>query len=404
MIFVSKPLVHGMMVSSMTNKLLVSIVVPIYNVEDYLETCVESLLRQSYDNLEIILVDDGSPDRSGEMCDELAQGDRRIKVVHKHNEGLNYARKTGFEHSTGDYILFVDSDDAIREDTILRMLEMAQSKSIDLVVGGYVKFSDDLPSLSQPQDSLPEIMLDRTSAIRKLLIGGGQENILMMTAWCKLFARSVLDGVDWDASNYRSNEDEFMALQYYSSITTDIALLPEGFYMYRESPGSITRAAYRNSFNGDTLSRFDTIERIYQEATHRLGDEFSSYILAKFIYEFIIVSYKEACSDSSIGGAIKAYDKYFRPKKTLLNDGVVEHLDTLTKIQFEGLVDAGVVGCFRAKINYLEETGVEYRSYLQNLEKSIVEKDRTIGEQTELLSKRGRIRDRFVNAFRKGDG
>ena len=95
-----------------------SIVVPIYNVEKYLDRCIKSIVSQTYGNLEILLVDDGSPDDCPRVCDEWAEKDSRIKVVHKLNAGLGYARNTGIENATGKYICFFDSDDYIEPDTI----------------------------------------------------------------------------------------------------------------------------------------------------------------------------------------------------------------------------------------------------------------------------------------------
>ena len=97
------------------NQDLISIIVPIYNVEQYLEKCIESILNQTYQNLEIILVEDGSPDRCGKICDEYAQKDKRIKVIHKENGGLSDARNVGIKSATGTLIGFVDSDDYIAE-------------------------------------------------------------------------------------------------------------------------------------------------------------------------------------------------------------------------------------------------------------------------------------------------
>ena len=92
---------------------LVTVVIPVYNVEAYLDRCVQSVVNQTYKNLEIILIDDGSPDNCPAMCDAWAQKDKRIKVVHKENAGLGYARNTGIEHATGEYICFFDSDDYV---------------------------------------------------------------------------------------------------------------------------------------------------------------------------------------------------------------------------------------------------------------------------------------------------
>ena len=104
------------------NTPLISIIVPVYNVEKYLDKCVQSLLNQTYKNIEIILVDDGSPDNSGIMCDEYAAKDSRVKVVHKQNGGLVSARNAGFDVMTGDWHMYVDSDDWIDLNTCEKLI------------------------------------------------------------------------------------------------------------------------------------------------------------------------------------------------------------------------------------------------------------------------------------------
>lgn len=106
---------------------MVSVIVPVYKVEKYLKKCVESIRQQSYSNLEIILVDDGSPDKCGQMCDEFAKGDSRIKVLHKKNGGLADARNAGIEKASGEYLLFVDSDDWIHPMLVEKTLYDAQN-------------------------------------------------------------------------------------------------------------------------------------------------------------------------------------------------------------------------------------------------------------------------------------
>lgn len=115
-------------------KVLVSVIVPIYNVERELDRCVQSILNQSYKNLEIILVDDGSPDRCPEMCDEYARVDSRVRVIHKENGGLSDARNVGLRIATGKYVMYVDSDDYIELDSCERLLAGAD-EDVDLVVG-----------------------------------------------------------------------------------------------------------------------------------------------------------------------------------------------------------------------------------------------------------------------------
>lgn len=116
---------------------VVSVVLPIYNVEKYLSRCLESVVNQSYRKLEIILVDDESPDKCPEICDKWAAKDSRIKVIHKKNGGLGYARNTGIENATGEYICFVDSDDYIASDTIEKAYKSGIESKADIVYYGY---------------------------------------------------------------------------------------------------------------------------------------------------------------------------------------------------------------------------------------------------------------------------
>ena len=102
----------------MKENIKVSIIVPIYNVEKYVRTCVNSLISQTYNNIEIILVDDGSKDKSGSICNEFAQQDKRIRVIHKKNGGLSSAREAGINHASGEYVMIVDGDDWIDITTI----------------------------------------------------------------------------------------------------------------------------------------------------------------------------------------------------------------------------------------------------------------------------------------------
>ncbi len=125
------------------NNSLVSIIVPVYKVEKFLEKCIVSIINQSYPYLEIILVDDGSPDNCPIICDDFAKKDSRIIVIHQENLGLPKARESGFLKSTGDYIYFVDSDDYIETDCIKILIEHAHMSNADIVVAGIKNISDD---------------------------------------------------------------------------------------------------------------------------------------------------------------------------------------------------------------------------------------------------------------------
>lgn len=133
-----------------------SIVVPIYKVEKYLPQCIESILGQTYPNFELILVDDGSPDRCGEICDEYAKKDARIKVIHKENGGLVSARKAGLRQATHDYIVNVDSDDYVDSALLEKLLEVIKKYNPDVIAYGCTKVSEDGAFLSNLENSSEE--------------------------------------------------------------------------------------------------------------------------------------------------------------------------------------------------------------------------------------------------------
>ena len=118
---------------------MISAIVPAYNVEKYLERCVNSILIQTYENFEIILVDDGSKDQSVEICDKFAQEDNRIKVIHKENGGLSSARNAGMKIAEGKYIVFIDSDDDIEPNMFELMLQAAEENKADFVMTDYIR-------------------------------------------------------------------------------------------------------------------------------------------------------------------------------------------------------------------------------------------------------------------------
>ena len=122
---------------------MLSVIVPVYNVQKYLDQCVESVLKQTYTDFEVILVDDGSTDNSGKMCDDWAQKDDRIKVVHQKNQGLSGARNTGIDTSEGEYLVFVDSDDLIAENMFSTLMPMMTDENLDAVWCTFNRFYND---------------------------------------------------------------------------------------------------------------------------------------------------------------------------------------------------------------------------------------------------------------------
>lgn len=174
---------------------MISIIVPIYKVEKYLPQCIESIVNQTYSNLEIILVDDGSPDRCGEICDKYAESDNRIKVVHKPNGGLVSARKAGVQVANGEYIAFVDGDDWIEKNMYQEMNSYLNSYDIDMVCAGFtqvngdekVKYSNYFPSGIYDRRDIENIILPEL-----LCIKDSYESGVVSAVWNKLFKKDLI--------------------------------------------------------------------------------------------------------------------------------------------------------------------------------------------------------------------
>lgn len=167
----------------------VSVIVPIYNAEKYLNKCLESIIGQTYKNLEIILVDDGSPDNSPEICDDWAQKDSRIRVIHKKNGGVSSARNAGIDLAQGDYIGFVDADDWIEPNMYEVLINNAEKFSADKSSCGYVYYGR---NVSRAVDCT---VLKNSDDMRLRLIRGDHNAV-----WCAIYSRSVVGDIRFDES------------------------------------------------------------------------------------------------------------------------------------------------------------------------------------------------------------
>lgn len=168
----------------------ISIIVPVYNVEQYLERCVNSLINQTYKNIEIILVDDGSPDQCPQLCDNYANSDSRIKVIHKTNGGLSDARNVGLDNATGEYIAFVDSDDWVENDFIETLCKNAEKENADISIIGCTLVWDDGRKKPGSKDK-GYYVFNKEKAIKEMLI---QRKFGCMV-WQKMYRKQIFDTV-----------------------------------------------------------------------------------------------------------------------------------------------------------------------------------------------------------------
>lgn len=164
---------------------MISVIIPVYNVEQYLPQCVESILAQTYQNLEIILVDDGSTDDSGRLCDALAQRDGRVRVIHKPNGGLSDARNAGTEACNGEFVFYLDSDDYLEQDAIMALVRIQSESQAEIVIGNYAYTYADHEDIAQPDTGTIQ-KYTRKEAISLLMQGK-----LQTFAWGKLIRADI---------------------------------------------------------------------------------------------------------------------------------------------------------------------------------------------------------------------
>ena len=217
------------------DNVLISVIIPIYKVEKYLKKCVESIVKQTYKNLEIILVDDGSPDSSGEICDELALIDSRITVVHKKNEGVSNARNTGIDISKGEYIYFIDGDDYAELNAIEVLLKYALEKNADIVVADTNIVNEKGNVLND--SNVTEIKYQEFSAKEAAEFYMLQD----WGPWNKLYKRKVHEDVKFPS--HKIHEDEAIMLQLISK-SESIIHVHDKLYNYVKREGSTTTSLY----------------------------------------------------------------------------------------------------------------------------------------------------------------
>lgn len=223
----------------------ISVIVPIYKVEPYLDRCVRSIVDQTYKNLEIILVDDGSPDNCPSMCDAWAGKDSRIKVIHKENGGLSDARNAGLAIATGDYIAFIDSDDWIAPDFIRELYDAMERTGAEIAECG-TTYVDESDKVLRQRGVAPVAYMDKLEALRRLV----REDGIYQTVWNKLYRRAVIEGILFEKGKH--HEDDFWTYQIFDRIEK-LTVVERPMYYYLQRSGSIIGTGY-------TIKRLDGLE------------------------------------------------------------------------------------------------------------------------------------------------
>lgn len=212
----------------------ISVIVPVYNVETYLNECIESICNQTYTNLEIVLVDDGSVDGSGILCDEWINKDSRVKVIHKANGGLSSARNVGIENATGELISFCDSDDYMFPEMLNKLAKYLIKCNADIACCRYA--SNEVPKSSREKIQLIEY--ESWTAINNILNDTGYKCF----AWNKLYKANLFDGIRYpEGELYEDIKTSYLLFKK----AKHIVYIPEELYFYRNRKGSITKNKFK---------------------------------------------------------------------------------------------------------------------------------------------------------------
>ena len=203
---------------------LVSIIVPVYKAEKYIHQCIDSLLTQTYRNIEVILVDDGSPDHCGKICDEYAAKDCRVKVIHQQNGGVSVARQTGIDHATGEYSIHADPDDWVELNMIEELVAKAVANNADMVICDFYRESksDRIHVCQNPGNDL-----SASAVLRKIL-----SQQLHGSCWNKLVNRSRIEGIGFTPEDLCILEDELYNIRILAR-KIKVSYLPKALYHYR---------------------------------------------------------------------------------------------------------------------------------------------------------------------------
>lgn len=214
----------------------VSVIIPVYNVEAYLREALDSVIGQTYENLEIIVIDDGSTDNSGNICDEYALKDSRIRVIHQENKGLSSARNAGLNTMSGDLVAFLDSDDTYHPEYVKTLVETQIREESDIVVCRYISYKETGKLNSNHKKALrPRIghcSMSRTEALRALV-----RNEINFGVWNKIYRRELWNDLRFPEGHvYEDIVTTYLAINQSNKVT----VIDDVLYMHRQRPGSIT--------------------------------------------------------------------------------------------------------------------------------------------------------------------
>lgn len=274
----------------------ISIIVPVYNVEKYLEQCLDSIVAQSHKNLEIILIDDGSTDQSGNICDRYANKDNRIKVIHQPNGGAASAKNSGLRIATGNYLAFVDSDDYLESDAYEYMLGMLIKYNADVIQCGFNNvYLDHVQEYVQEYVQIKEVVVFGTETYLERYTLDWTAGLL----WDKLYKRSLFDGIRFEEGH--RIDDEFFTYQGIMN-ATQIVHSPRIVYNYRKRKSSVMMS--KVSQKQILYDKLDYLQKRRKKITSKFPELQSAFDM--HYLNMLIVILKDENSDEPLIKEIKS--------------------------------------------------------------------------------------------------
>lgn len=258
---------------------LLSVVVPVYKVELYLNKCVDSVLSQTYTEFELILVDDGSPDLCGEMCDEYAKKDDRIKVIHKPNGGLSDARNAGIELAKGEYITFIDSDDWVDITYLEKLYNLMIETGSDISVCNFIRTENEDVTIDSENIEISEYT---SPEILRYMFG--TFGVQLTVAWGKLYRTELFEEIRYPVGKVHEDEATTYKLLYKAGKTV---VSNEKLLYYRQRGGSIMRSGFKLKNKFDAIKAFEERAEFFKKIG--LSDEvYKTYSVLFSIYNDIL--------------------------------------------------------------------------------------------------------------------
>lgn len=321
----------------MNNNVKVSIIVPVYNVEKYIAQCIESLQQQTYPNIEIVLVDDGSTDRCPEICDSYSKSDNRIVVIHKENQGLVNAWIDGTRISTGQYLCFVDSDDWVEKDMIAEFVAVSNSNYEEIICSDlWIEF-DSRREERKNQLNPGEYLENELKGIWENGILGNEQRLIMFSRCTKLITKSLIENnIHFCEKNIRMGEDLNIILPALLDCKR-LVVLDKKFYHYRQNNNSMIHV-YDSNMYQDIQSLHRAMKHILEQKKIKNVNELAGkeYIMLLFLVvknelkgnKEYIRYIKEICKDSDNRTILKSYTLKLTDKANICIWFVMKHPHT----------------------------------------------------------------------------